>query len=304
MSNTDRSTFDRSAVSASATHGPAPEGDEAAANLRLQALDDWKDALRRRDELRRRLATAARDERPEPAAAPPPAAAPAAEGRRFGWTPQACALPRATPAPRPPALPRLDADRIAEARQLAQVGSAVPDFASPNPVKRVVARLAARAVLFFAGVITVHQRAFNRLLLGFVETSEAKFDNVAEELRRLHGDIDRLDSAQQNLGAYLPREMLGLGAALEREIAGAAAALRRETTAQETALRQEIARLREQMRDSDTRAHELEMRLADLDCDRAWLRFAELEHREELRDALQRLRALEDELAALRRSVA
>lgn len=284
------------------SNGPAPEAEDAGANLRLQALEDWKDALRRREELRRRLATALRDDQCESVVPESPPAAPAAHGRRFGWAPQECAVPSAAPAPPLPIPSRLDAEELAEARQLAQVGSAMPEFGSYGRVRRVFANLAARAVLFFAGVITVQQRAFNTLVLRFVETSDTKLGRLADGGRRLQSEIDRIDTAQQGLGSYLQGEMLGLGAALEREIAAATTALQQEMAARDAALRHEMAPLRRQSRDGDASARELEMRLADADCERAWLRLAAVEYKEELRDALQRLRALEDEVQTLRRS--
>jgi hypothetical protein len=42
--------------------------------------------------------------------------------------------------------------------------------------------------------------------------------------------------------------------------------------ARDAALRQELAPLRQQVRDSQARAQQMEIHLADVDCDRAWLR--------------------------------
>jgi O-antigen chain-terminating methyltransferase len=145
-------------------------------------------------------------------------------------------------------------ETLAKARAGAAVGSRVPEFADYSRAVRVFARLSARIVLFFAGFITVHQRAVNAALVEFASESAA-------EIARLRA---RIAQVAHNLRGPLRAE---IGALVQQ-------------------LHDSNVRLQRSLDEGEARMLEHELRLADADCESAWLRLAEAQHRDEL-DALR-----------------
>lgn len=72
-----------------------------------------------------------------------------------------------------------------QAAIVADVGSEVPDFSYYGRVKRWVARGTARIVLFFAGIVTSHQRIFNNRIVRVLSAVAARNEDVTAGLVRL-----------------------------------------------------------------------------------------------------------------------
>jgi hypothetical protein len=111
---------------------------------------------------------------------------------------------------------KLDVEKLSLARSVAPVGLRVPYFPYYGRIGRVLARLAARSVMFFAGPITVHQRAFNAALLDLVTECAAEIARLEArmlkwELRLADADCDL---AWQQLADTVLRDRLDAG---ERE---------------------------------------------------------------------------------------
>lgn len=156
-------------------------------------------------------------------------------------------------APQEPPIEPLDPAAQARARSVAAIGSTVPDFPYYGRLRRFFARITARGVLYLAGIVTSHQRIVNSALL----------DHARESTDRIN-----------------------------RLVAAAADSLRRDSALQQTmdGIRSEHA---ERLHEHTVRLLEKEQALTTVQCEQAWLRLAEIEHREELDDIARRLERAE-----------
>ncbi len=84
---------------------------------------------------------------------------------------------------------------LGTASEVAAIGSAPPEFPYYGPLKRFVARIAARIVLFLAGILTAHQRLFNVSVLAAVDAILSSLEDA--NLARLRADAALLEVDEQ-----------------------------------------------------------------------------------------------------------
>ena len=244
-----------------------------APNERLKALQTWKKSLEKRDELARSY---------EQLRQGTDGGAPRSRTSVLGpATPAGVRILESTPRPtltetflaagdnggRRAEHRSLDQAKLTRAREVAHVGSVLPDFPYYGRVKRFLARVTARGVFFLSGVLTAHQRIYNNALLDMVTESAANLDHQAARLdhlvhavHRLAAGIDEGFSAKQTEIHHLHSALDSLTGKLEK---------------------------------ASMQAMEQELRMAEADCERSWLQLAELEQRAESLSLTERLEQLE-----------
>src|SRR5262245_35764384 len=156
------------------------------------------------------------------------------------------AVERAT-APRPGgALPPLQACdpsgqalSLRQAGALADVGRSLPPFAHLGPVRRAVARLAGRVILYFLRLVTVDQQRFNRLVVeilaahgGRSEALDAQLGALGQQLEGLSGELAALRTALAAARPAIEAHDARLSA-VEGELAGTAAHVAAQAAARE-----------------------------------------------------------------------
>ncbi len=311
MRNPDSPEFSLSALLSIIDEGGPETGRRQPDQDRLEALKEWRDALLRRDELARRLASLEQADAGEAPGAEPAAkvVAEPLPARSTGPPDVPAARRVASPLRLPQLIGErqdtagLDLTRLARAREVSQVGSAPPEFLYYGRVKRFLARMAARPVLFLAGIVTAHQRIFNTALVEFAAESGTKLGELGTRLDQMEQNTHRLADA---IGAAISEReawtadgirqlfsrLQGLHSAVQEEIAQLQSQLQSQSRLQ--------GQLQARLAESDVRSLEQEHRLAGIECDRAWLRLARVEQGEVRGDLQRRFGALEEDLASLR----
>ena len=134
-----------------------------------------------------------------------------------------------------------------EVRYAGEMGRWIPQFEYYSPLRRRIAKMMSRGILFLTGFISVHQRRYNHLVL----------DKMAATQERLDQTIDALNRVQARLGDLEQR--FQQRAEQELEVVSEVDALRRNVHG----LRCEV--LSQTVEVADLQAERLERRMRDLD---------------------------------------
>lgn len=97
-----------------------------------------------------------------------------------------------------------------QAEQVADVGSKVPPFTIFGPVRRAVARLIARGLLYFLQVISVDQRVFNGLLSSAVRSNNTALQHLTNHVLQLQDDLETLATKVDTQVAELAQSISSL----------------------------------------------------------------------------------------------
>jgi len=228
---------------------------------RLEALKAWREALVDRHDLVRRLAAAEASTAPTPLVVSSLTAMDEVKG-----FPPRLGLPWDA---------ELSLEPLTRASNHAEVG-VLPEFRHYGPLGRWLARSTARIVLFLSRFLTNRQNVVNGLLV----------DYAAESGDRLNRQQTRLDQLTERVESAFEQQRVDVTERLT------------ELQAMEQNLAHRLHEVQTSLHQADRLGLDHELRLTETECDRAWSRVTDMDHREELRTIRRKLDVLRSRLDA------